>query len=98
LIAKSLAYDFIYQKFKSRLNLTKANMLNHAGRLTLTQSIFASIPIYYLANVLFSKNFFAKITAIIQTFWWHGIQKNHHKKSIHYRSWDEICKIKEGGL
>lgn len=95
---KSKAYDFIYQKFKTRLTLTKANNLNHAGRLTLIQSVFSSIPIYYMANVLFCKKFIAKITAIIRTFWWHGIQKDQQKKSIHYRSWDAICKTKEGGL
>jgi len=96
---KSKAYNFIYQKFKSRLTLTKANLLNHAGRLTLIQSVFASIPIYYMNNMLFSKKFLAKITAIVRTFWWHGIQKDQHKKPMHYRSWDAICKTKnEGGL
>lgn len=96
---KSKAYDFIYQKFKSRLTITKANTLNHAGRLTLIQSVFASIPIYYMANILFSKHFLAKITTIIRTFWWQGIQKENHKKPIHYRSWDAICTPKkEGGL
>jgi len=76
---KSKAYDFIYQKFKSRLTLTKANTLNHAGRLTLIQSIFASIPIYYMANILFTKKFLARITSIIRAFWWQGVQKEQQK-------------------
>jgi len=59
---KNKTYDFIYQKFKTRLTLTKANTLNHAGRLTLIQSVFASIPIYYMANILFSKKFLAKLS------------------------------------
>ena len=96
---KSKAYDFIYQKFKSRLTLTKANTLNHAGRLTLIQSVFASIPIYYMANILFTKKFLARITSIIRAFWWQGVQKEQQKKPIHYRSWNSICKPKkEGGL
>jgi len=96
---KDKAYDFIYQKFKSRLTLTKANTLNHAGRLTLIQSVFASIPIYYMANILFIKKFLANLTAIIRTFWWQGVQKDQNKKPIHYRSWDACCKPKkEGGL
>ena len=96
---KSKAYDFIYNKFKTKLTLTKANILNHAGRLTLIQSVFASIPIYYVANILFTKKFIAKITAIIRTFWWQGVRKGQEKKPIHYRSWEFICKTKkEGGL
>src|SRR6185312_5570931 len=43
--------------------------------------------------------FLTKITAVIRTFWWQGVQKDNHKKPIHYRSWDAICKPKkEGGL
>jgi len=67
-------------------------------RLALIQSVFASIPIYYMATILFSKNFLAKITTIIRTFWWHGIQKEDYKKHIHYRSWDAICKPKKEGV
>ena len=96
---KNKAYDFIYQKFKTRLTLTKANTLNHAGRLTLIQSVFASIPIYYMANILFSKKFLAKLTSVIRNFWWQGVQKRTTKKPIRYRSWETICKPKkEGGL
>jgi hypothetical protein len=57
---KNKVYDFIYQKFKSRLTLTKANTSSHVGCLTLKQSVFASIPIYYMANILFSKNLFSQ--------------------------------------
>ena len=96
---KSKAYEFIYNKFKTKLTLTKANTLNHAGRLTLIQSVFASIPIYYMGNILFTKKFLAKITTIIRTFWWQGVRKGQEKKPIHYRSWEFICKTKkEGGL
>ena len=72
---KNKAYDFIYQRFKTRLTLTKANTLNHAGRLTLIQSVFASIPIYYMTNILFFKKFLAKLTSVIKVFWWQGVQK-----------------------
>jgi hypothetical protein len=34
--------------------------LNHAGRLTYINSVLASIPVYYLSTVLFSKAFIEK--------------------------------------
>lgn len=64
----SKAYDFILNKFKAKLTTIKANKLNHTGRLTYINSILASIPIYYMSTVLFSKTFIAKITTIIRRF------------------------------
>ena len=52
---RSAAYAFIYDKFKSKLSTYKANHLSHAARLTLIKSVFASIPVYYMSNILFSK-------------------------------------------
>jgi hypothetical protein len=49
------AYAFIINKFRAKLTTIKANKLNHAGRLTYINSVLASIPIYYLYVVLFSK-------------------------------------------
>jgi hypothetical protein len=52
-----------------------------------------------MATILFSKNFLAKLTTIIRTFWWQGVQKEQQRKPIHYRSWETIYKPKnEGGL
>jgi hypothetical protein len=52
-----------------------------------------------MSNIHFIKKFLAKITTIIRTFWWHGVQDDQHRKPINYRSWDAICKPKkEGGL
>jgi hypothetical protein len=51
------AYAFILNKFRTKLTTVKANKLNHAGRLTYINSVLASIPVYYLSTVLFSKAF-----------------------------------------
>lgn len=52
-----------------------------------------------MANILFMKKFLAKITTIIRTFWWQGVQKHSATKPLHLRSWKDICTPKkEGGL
>jgi mannosylglycoprotein endo-beta-mannosidase len=56
---RSAAYAFVYDKFKSKLSTYKANRLSHAARLILIKSVFSSIPVYYMSNILFSKKFLA---------------------------------------
>ena len=93
------AYTFIYDKFKSKLSCYKANRLSHAARLTLIKSVFASIPVYYMSNILFSKKFLANLTAIIRNFWWTGVQEDRTTKSLCLRAWAVVCIDKKyGGL
>ncbi|CAO2038390.1 unnamed protein product [Urochloa humidicola] len=93
------AYDFIYHKFKNKLTTLKANKLNHAGRLAYIQSVFASIPVYYMAHVLLTKKLLGKITAIIRNFWWAEVQEEDASQPLHLRAWEDICRDKaQGGL
>jgi hypothetical protein len=48
--------------------------------------MLASIPIYYMSTVLFSKIFIAKITSIIRSFWWAGIQDENSGSPFHFHS------------
>ena len=96
---RTAAYNFVLDKFKSKLSTYKADKLSHAARLTLIQSVFASIPIYYMSNILFSKKFIAKLTAIIRNFWWTGVRDETNSRSLCLRAWKDICTPKkEGGL
>jgi len=65
---RNKAYDFIINKFRAKLTSVKAKKLNHAGRLTYIKSVLASMPVYYMSTVLFSKTFVEKINAIIRRF------------------------------
>ena len=86
-------------KFRTKLGTYKANSLSHAARLELINSVFASIPVYYMSNIIFPKRFIAKITAIMRNFWWSGVTDNDRSKPICLRAWKDICAPKrEGGL
>jgi hypothetical protein len=96
---RSSAYNFVYEKFRSKLSAYKANRLSHAARLTLIKSVFSSIPVYYMSNILFSKKFLSKLTAIIRCFWWTGVKEEPTTKSLCLRAWADICIEKSiGGL
>jgi hypothetical protein len=96
---RSEAYDFVLQKFRNKLTTYKANTLSHAARAELINSVFASIPVYYMSNILFSKKFIAKITAIIRTFWWTGISSETSTRALCLAAWKNMCAPKaEGGL
>lgn len=94
---RNKAYEFILNKFRAKLTTVKANKLNHSGRLTYIKSVLASIPVYYMSTVLFSKSFVRRITAIIRKFWWTGVQEDSPTSPIAYRFWDDICQPKENG-
>lgn len=50
----------MFDKFRAKLSGYKANKLSHAAKLILINFVFASIPVYYMSNILF--------TAIIRNF------------------------------
>jgi hypothetical protein len=84
---------------KQKLTAYKANRLSHATRLTLIKSVFSSIPVYYMSNILFLKKFLAKLTTIIRSFWWTGVKDESTTKSLCLRAWADICIEKKiGGL
>lgn len=96
---RTVAYNFVLDKFKSKLSTYKADQLSHAARLELIKSVFSSIPVYYMSNILFTKKIVAKLTAIIRNFWWTGIRDETNNKSLCLKAWKDICTPKkEGGL
>ena len=96
---RTAAYNFIFDKFKSKLSSYKADKLTHAARLELIKSVLASIPVYYMSNILFTKKFIAKLTAIMRNFWWTGVREETSAKTLCLRAWKDICAPKnEGGL
>jgi hypothetical protein len=51
-----------------------------------------------MSNILFTKKFIAKLTAIIRNFWWTGVRSETHARSLCLRAWKDICAPKnEGG-
>jgi hypothetical protein len=52
-----------------------------------------------MANIMFTKKFLSKLTAIIRTFWWIGVREESRTKALCLRAWKDICAPKsEGGL
>ncbi|WVZ64138.1 hypothetical protein U9M48_013702 [Paspalum notatum var. saurae] len=84
--------------FRAKLTALKANTLSHAGRLVYINLVLASIPIYYMTNILLPQDIMDKITAIIRNFWWKGQQDEGSAKTICFRAWDDICQPKNLGL
>jgi hypothetical protein len=50
-----------------------------------------------MSNILFSKKFLTKLTAIIRNFWWTGVQEDQTIKSLCLRAWADICTDKKAG-
>jgi hypothetical protein len=96
---RTSTYNIVFDKLKSKLTTYKADKLSHAARLELIKSVFASIPVYYMSNIIFTKKFIARLTAIIRNFWWTCVRAETNSKSLCLRAWNDICTPKnEGGL
>jgi hypothetical protein len=83
---RSQAYDFVLQKFKSKLSCYKSNKLSHAARLVLIKSVLSSLPVYYMSNIIFSKKLLAKTNGVIRDFWWTGVQHDNKTKPIYLKA------------
>jgi Reverse transcriptase (RNA-dependent DNA polymerase) len=70
------------------------NLLSHAGRLTLIQSVLQTIPIYYMGAQVLPKTVIKQLEAIIRRFFWGKTNKTHY---LAYTAWDRICTDKEDG-
>jgi hypothetical protein len=52
-----------------------------------------------MSNIIFSKKFHAKLTAIVRNFWWTGINADPDHKPLCLAAWKNICApTKDGGL
>lgn len=67
----STTYNFVADRFCSKLSSYKDTKLSHAARITLINSVFSSSPVHYMYNILFSRKLMAKLTSIIKNFGGH---------------------------
>ncbi|WVZ69757.1 hypothetical protein U9M48_018492, partial [Paspalum notatum var. saurae] len=96
---RNVTYSFLINKLRTKLTALKAGTLSHTGCLVYINSVLASIPIYYMTNILLPQEILDKITAIIRTLWWKGQQDEGSSKSICLRAWEDICQPRHlGGL
>lgn len=65
---RAAAYDFLVDRFKSKLTCYKANKLSHAARLALIKLVFSSIPMYYMSSILLSKKSWRSSLPLFESF------------------------------
>ncbi|PKU60060.1 Putative ribonuclease H protein [Dendrobium catenatum] len=97
-LRRLLASDFNYilEKVNSRLNVWGKNMISLAGRIVLTKSVLAAIPVFVATHTLIPKRILHKIEKAARNFIW---DKQGGLHGLHYISWEKICRPwKEGGL
>ncbi|XP_026452212.1 uncharacterized protein LOC113352628 [Papaver somniferum] len=93
---KTKTFQFLIDKFYSRLSNCKKTNLNVAGRTVVTKHVLSSLAVYHMSSFLFPKNITSKIDSIQRTFWW---SKKDPRRAAYYRSWGDIGKSKlNGGL
>lgn len=93
---RDLSHKQLLEKVQEKLVGWKANLLSHAGRLTLIKSVLLSLPVYYMLVARVPTRTIKAVTAIIQKFLWGKLDKSRYLSFI---GWDKVClKQEEGGL
>lgn len=71
-------------------------MLSFAGRLTLTKSVLASIPVHVMSTIKLPSSTLESLDRISRTFLWGSTTE---KRKQHLVAWKRVCLPKgEGGL
>lgn len=89
------AFNFLYEKFESKLQAWKGRLLSLAGRLVLIRSVLMSILIYFMATTKTPKKVINGITGTIRRFFWGKPEKERY---MAYIAWKKILCPIEGGL
>lgn len=95
-VTSDCSFDYLIEKFETRLNIWKARLLTHAGRLILLKAILESLPVYAMGMVILPPKIIAKLTSIMRNFFWGGTNE---KRRMAYVAWKEVTTPKGmGGL
>ncbi|WZZ66780.1 hypothetical protein YC2023_078150 [Brassica napus] len=86
----------VIQKVASKLAGWKRRFLSMAGRITLTKSVLASIPVHIMSSIALPVSILEQLDRIARSFIWGSGEGN---RKQHMVAWERICKPKrEGGL
>ncbi|XP_078151441.1 uncharacterized protein LOC144546765 [Carex rostrata] len=90
------SYNFLLEKFSSRLQAWQGRLLSHAGRVVVIKSVLQSLPIYYMATSLIPQGVLTKIEVLIRGFFWGKQDRAHY---LAYVAWKKIkAPIEDDGL
>ncbi|XP_057432959.1 uncharacterized protein LOC130725784 [Lotus japonicus] len=87
-------YQYILDRTQKRLSSWRSQMLNFAGRVTLTKSVIAALPTYSMQTSLLPREVCGKLEKIQRDFIWGTLDRSHGAHSI---GWSKLCRSKQDG-
>ncbi|XP_026378697.1 uncharacterized protein LOC113273148 [Papaver somniferum] len=86
------SYDFLSDKFESKLSGWKRISLTHAGRTLLIKVVLGLIPPYFMSISILPKATIKKLAIIMCNFWWEHDYKSRNSILL---TWISFLKKKE---
>ncbi|XP_057451938.1 uncharacterized protein LOC130743727 [Lotus japonicus] len=90
----SSSYQYILDRTQTRLSSWRSQMLNFAGRVTLTKSVIAALRTYSMQTCLLPKTVCGKLEKIQRDFIWGSTDRPNGAHSI---AWAKLCCPKQNG-
>ncbi|XP_026399408.1 uncharacterized protein LOC113295273 [Papaver somniferum] len=89
-------WEMVIEKFIKYLAGWKKTTLNRAGKIALINSVFASLPVYYMSLFFMPASVAKKLGKIMSNFLWND---NKGKKKMKLVKWPAFCRRRKfGGL
>lgn len=82
------------ERVSSRLSGWKGRFLSFAGRITLTKSVLASIPVHTMSSIQLSASVLNDLDKVSINFLWRSTNK---RRRQHLIAWNRVCSPKQEG-
>ncbi|XP_019159989.1 PREDICTED: uncharacterized protein LOC109156592 [Ipomoea nil] len=92
---RKVAFSYIEDKIRQRINSWNKKLLSQAGKEVLLKSVAQSMPTFSMSVFLLPTTLCTAIERTMNRYWW----RSRDDQGIHWKAWDKLCIPKEyGGL
>ncbi|XP_019186519.1 PREDICTED: uncharacterized protein LOC109181223 [Ipomoea nil] len=92
---RKVAFSYIEDKIRQRINSWNKKFLSQAGKEVLLKSVAQSMPTFSMSVFLLPTTLCTAIERTMNQYWW----RSRDDQGIHWKAWDKLCIPKEyGGL
>lgn len=93
---KRVQFGYLKENMSKKVESWSNKLFSKGGKETLIKAVLQAVPTFTMSCFRVSTTICKDMERICARFWW---ESTHHKKAVHWKSWEWLCRDKEeGGL